>query len=109
MNKWTVLSVVVLIGVLGACMWMITQNSDPLLETESAAEQEIGVEEFEADDNPMGDVVDSETVLEPDMTMDDAGDDESTSEPAPGQPLDAGDADGEGNAGEDPKNAHENP
>ena len=57
MNKWTILSVVVLLGIISISLWFITQSQDPLLETESAAEQEIGVEEFEsnANENPVAD------------------------------------------------------
>jgi hypothetical protein len=89
MNKWTVLSVAVLIGILAASLWMITQTHDPMLETESAAEEEIGVEEFDTDTEvPAAADSDAETIMEPDMVVDDAGDEEAADDAAPSQPAD---------------------
>ena len=76
MNKWTMLSLVVLVAILSISLWLITQAQDPLLEAESAAEQEIGVEEFEgaAPETPEG-MTDEEIIIEPDMAMDESADD----------------------------------
>jgi hypothetical protein len=75
MNKWTMLSLVVLVAILSVSLWLITKAQDPLLEAESAAEQEIGVEEFEGatPDTPDG-MTDEEIIMEPEMAMDDAAD-----------------------------------
>jgi hypothetical protein len=75
MNKWTMLSLVVLVAILSISLWLITKAQDPLLEAESAAEQEIGVEEFEGatPETPDG-MTDEEIIMEPDMAMDDAAD-----------------------------------
>lgn len=94
MNKWTMLSLVVLVATLSISLWLITQAQDPLLEAESAAEQEIGVEEFEgaAPETPEG-MTDEEIIIEPDMAMDESADDSviealpsDTAEPDPAEP-----------------------
>ena len=94
MNKWTVLSLVVLVAILSISLWLITQAQDPLLEAESAAEQEIGIEEFEGatTETPEG-VTDEEIIIEPDMAMDESADDSAletlpsdTAEPDPAEP-----------------------
>lgn len=89
MNKWTILSVIVLIGILSISLWMITQSKDPLLETESAAEQEIGVEEFDSGINepPAGDI-DAETIIDPDFSVDD-GEEETEEAINPAVPSEA--------------------
>jgi hypothetical protein len=83
MNKWTTLSLVVLVAILSISLWLITKAQDPLLEAESAAEQEIGVEEFEGSAPENADVMtDEEIIIEPDMAMDESADD-STQETLP--------------------------
>jgi hypothetical protein len=83
MNKWTMLSLVVLVAILSISLWLITQAQDPLLEAESAAEQEIGVEEFEgaAPETPES-VTDEEIIIEPDVEIDESSED-NAQEPLP--------------------------
>lgn len=94
MNKWTILSVIALIGILSISLWMITQSQDPLLETESAAEQEIGVEEFDSgvNETPAVGDTDSETTIEPDLTIND-GEEETEVPVVPAIPSDSEPAD----------------
>lgn len=90
MNKWTMLSVVVLVSILAVSVWMITQTPDPMLESEPSVEDDIGVEEFDSEpENPVGADSDAETIVEPDMSVDDSGEEDAGEQTPPGEPAEA--------------------